>query len=129
MGKNKKQNSYYQSVTILNQQFMNGANQYLNISAQIEKITNLGEVHIKFNESMRTNFTDRKSLVNLTSSELLSDEQIMALRVIPSNLHLYREDYTEKNIEFKWNVTYFNRTKMIIKLDFSVPQYISPEEI
>ena len=63
---------------------INNENNYLNISAKIEKITNFGKVHLLFNETMKPNFT--KELDLLPNDLSFLNESIMLLKIVPSGL-------------------------------------------
>ena len=86
------------------------------MTANIESISALGEMIVRFNASLNPD-------VNLT--EL--DSSVFSLYIEPAELrHIYSEDFNLSSVNFTWHVTSFAPKELVFKLNFSEPLAISP---
>jgi hypothetical protein len=87
------------------------------ISAEIEKISSMGDVVIRFSSPMKTN-------VNLTDLA-----EVIEMYIVPFNdWTSHTQNFDMAHLNFTFNITEFKQDYMHIKLNFTDPYAISPLE-
>ena len=82
-----------------------------NVTAYIHSISIFGEMEIRFNATMFTDFN---------FSEL--NKSLVDIYIIPNNPE---PDFNMSHLNFTWNLTYYNDKVMRIQMNFTHPKDIS----